>query len=307
MKTVKIGFVGCGAISGIYLENITKRFKEIEIIGVCDLIRERAENAVKKYNIPKLYDTMHELFADPEIDIVLNLTRPYQHYEVSKAALLAGKHVYSEKPLGADLEEGIELVKLAEEKGLVIGGAPDTFLGAGIQTCRRLIDSGVIGDIIGGRAVMACHGHETWHPDPDFYYQRGGGPLFDMGPYYITALTNLIGGISIASQNHDMVGACLEALSAETYRTVTPAWYETALKVKYSRDDLSSQMIDLIKESATSNFIYAFNYAINGMGLVYRDLVTKNNKDYASAVKRLEKSANQKLENVLDVFRGIEG
>lgn len=119
--------------------------------------------------------------------------------------------------------------------------------------------------------------------------------------------SNLIGGISIASQNHDMVGACLEALSAETYRTVTPAWYETALKVKYSRDDLSSQMIDLIKESATSNFIYAFNYAINGMGLVYRDLVTKNNKDYASAVKRLEKSANQKLENVLDVFRGIEG
>ena len=99
MKTVKIGFVGCGAISGIYLENITKRFKEIEIIGVCDLIRERAENAVKKYNIPKLYNDMHELFADPEVDIVLNITRPYEHYDVSMAALRAGKHVYSEKPL----------------------------------------------------------------------------------------------------------------------------------------------------------------------------------------------------------------
>ena len=96
----RIGFVGVGAISGIYLENITKRFKDIEIIGVCDLIRERAENAVKKYNIPKLYNDMYELFADPEVDIVLNITRPYEHYEVTKAALNAGKHVYSEKPLG---------------------------------------------------------------------------------------------------------------------------------------------------------------------------------------------------------------
>ena len=109
MKTVKIGFVGCGAISGIYLENITKRFKEIEIIGVCDLIRERAENAVKKYNIPKLYNDMYELFADPEVDIVLNITRPYEHYDVSMAALRAGKHVYSEKPLAASLKEGREI------------------------------------------------------------------------------------------------------------------------------------------------------------------------------------------------------
>ena len=113
MKKIKIGFVGVGAISGIYLENITNMFKEIEIIGVCDLIRERAENAVKKYNLPKLYNDMHELFADPEVDIVLNITRPYEHYEVTKAALLAGKHVYSEKPLGASLEEGKELVALA--------------------------------------------------------------------------------------------------------------------------------------------------------------------------------------------------
>ncbi|MBE6611607.1 MAG: Gfo/Idh/MocA family oxidoreductase [Ruminococcaceae bacterium] len=192
---LKAGMVGVGCISGIYLENFTKVFRDVELVAVCDLIRERAENAQKKYGIPKLYDTMDELFADPEIDIVLNLTRPYQHFEVSKAALLAGKHVYSEKPLGADLEEGLALVALAEEKGLIIGGAPDTFMGAGIQTCRRLIDDGVIGEIVGGRAVMACHGHETWHPDPDFYYQRGGGPLLDMGPYYITALINLLGGI----------------------------------------------------------------------------------------------------------------
>ena len=144
----RIGIVGIGAISGIYLENITNMFKEIEIIGVCDLIRERAENVVKKYNIPKLYENMHELFADSEVDIVLNLTRPYEHYEVSRAALLAGKPVYSEKPLGASLEEGKKLAELAEEKGLWIAGAPDTYMGAGIQTCRKLIDEGAIGTIV---------------------------------------------------------------------------------------------------------------------------------------------------------------
>lgn len=192
---MNVGMVGVGCISGIYLKNLHEVFKELRLVAVCDLIRERAEKAQKEYGVPKLYDTMEELFADPEIDIVLNLTRPYQHYAVSKAALLAGKHVYSEKPLGADLAEGEELVALAKEKGLFIGGAPDTFMGAGIQTCRKLIDDGLIGDVVGGRCVMASHGVETWHPDPDFYYQRGGGPLFDMGPYYITALINLLGGI----------------------------------------------------------------------------------------------------------------
>ena len=166
---MKIGMVGVGCISGVYLENFANTFKEVELVAVCDLIRERAENAQKKYNIPKLYDTMEELFADPEIDIVLNLTRPYEHYGVSKGALLAGKHVYCEKPLGITIEEGEELVKIAEEKGLWLGGAPDTFMGAGIQTARKLMDEGLIGDFIGGRFVMANHGMETGHPDPDFY------------------------------------------------------------------------------------------------------------------------------------------
>ena len=192
---LKVGMVGVGCISGIYLKNFKEVFKDVELVAVCDLIRERAEKAQKEFGVPKLYDTMEELFADPEIDIVLNLTRPYQHYEVSKAALLAGKHVYSEKPLGADWEEGTELVNLALEKGRWIGGAPDTFMGAGIQTCRKLIDEGLLGEVVGGRCVMGSHGVESWHPDPDFYYQRGGGPLLDMGPYYITALINLLGGV----------------------------------------------------------------------------------------------------------------
>ena len=191
----RIGIVGVGSISGIYLENITNKLQNIEIIGVCDLIRERAERAVEKYNIPKLYETMHDMFADPDVDLVLNITRPYEHFEVSKAALLAGKPVYSEKPLGATWEEGLELVRIAEEQGLWIGGAPDTYMGAGIQTCRKLIDEGAIGDIVGATAFMTCHGHESWHPDPEFYYKFGGGPMMDMGPYYVTALINLLGGV----------------------------------------------------------------------------------------------------------------
>ena len=193
---IKIGMVGVGAISGIYLKNITGVFSDIELAAVCDLVREKAEKAAEEYKVPKIYDTMQELFADPDIDIVLNLTRPYEHYDVTSAALKAGKHVYSEKPLAATLEEGRALVELAKEKNLLLGGAPDTFLGAGIQTCRKLIDDGFIGEPVGAAAFMICHGHEGWHPDPEFYYKHGGGPLFDMGPYYLTALVNLLGGVS---------------------------------------------------------------------------------------------------------------
>ncbi len=199
MKKTRIAFVGVGCISPIYLKNLTEMFREVEIIGVCDLIRERAENAVKEYNIPKLYENMYELFDDPEVDIVLNITRPYEHYEVTKQALLHGKHVYSEKPLSPDLGEARELVALAKEKGLMLGGAPDTFMGTGIQTCRHLIDSGFIGTPIGAGAHFITRGPENWHPDPEFVYQYGGGPLFDMGPYYITALINLLGGVESVS------------------------------------------------------------------------------------------------------------
>ncbi len=175
---MNIAMIGVGAISGIYLENISKTFREIRLVGICDKIPERAEEGLRRLQamidagvpveLPKNYKDMYEAFADPEVDIVLNLTRPYEHYEVTKAALLAGKHVYSEKPLAVDMDEAMELVRIAEEKGLRLGGAPDTFMGAGIQTCRKLIDDGVIGEVVGGNLSMICHGHETWHPDPEF-------------------------------------------------------------------------------------------------------------------------------------------
>ena len=196
MNKVKIGIIGIGDISKIYLKNITELYKEIELYAICDLIKEKAEAAKELYPDVIIYDKMDELFADETVDIVLNLTRPYEHYGVSKAALLAGKHVYSEKPLAATLAEGTELVELAQANKLLLGGAPDTFLGASIQTCRKLIDDGFIGTPIGSAAFMICRGHESWHPDPAFYYKHGGGPMMDMGPYYITALVNLLGRIS---------------------------------------------------------------------------------------------------------------
>lgn len=195
MSKVKVAMIGVGDISGIYLKNITETFHELELIGVCDLVRSKAEKAQETYGIPKIYETMHDAFADPEVEIILNLTRPYEHFEVTKGALEAGKNVYSEKPLGATFEEGEALAALAKEKNLLLGGAPDTFLGSGIQTCRKLIDDGFIGTPIGAAAFMICPGHESWHPDPAFYYQFGGGPMLDMGPYYVTALVNLLGGV----------------------------------------------------------------------------------------------------------------
>ncbi len=192
---MNVAFIGVGNISGIYLKNITNRFTEMKIIGLCDLVKERAEKAAAEYGIGRVYADMYEAFADPDVDIILNITRPYQHFEVSRQALLAGKHVYSEKPLGASLEEGRALVKLAREKGLMIGGAPDTFLGAGIQTCRKLIDDGYIGRPIAASAFMMGCGPDSWHPDPAFFYRYGGGPMLDMGPYYVTALTYLMGPV----------------------------------------------------------------------------------------------------------------
>ncbi|MCL2202919.1 MAG: Gfo/Idh/MocA family oxidoreductase [Defluviitaleaceae bacterium] len=195
MKKMKIGVVGCGDISGIYLTNITGMFAaNLELVGVCDLVDAKATKAAEEYKTRK-YKDMHALFADPSVEIVLNLTRPYEHFDVSMAAIEAGKHVYTEKPLGATLEEGIKLRDAAAQKGVQLGGAPDTFLGAGIQTCRKLIDDGYIGKPVAATAFMACPGHESWHPDPAFYYQFGGGPMLDMGPYYTTALVTLLGPV----------------------------------------------------------------------------------------------------------------
>lgn len=192
MNKVKVGVVGCGNISGIYFENLTKTFVNTEVYACADLVEERAKAAAEKYGIPHVLST-EELLQNEDIQIVLNLTIPKVHFDVCKQALLAGKNVYVEKPLSLTMEQGDELVSLAREKNLMIGCAPDTFLGGGLQTCRKLIEDGFIGTPVAATAFMTCHGHESWHPDPEFYYEVGGGPMFDMGPYYLTALVSLLG------------------------------------------------------------------------------------------------------------------
>jgi predicted dehydrogenase len=144
--------------------------------------------------IPKACTTS-QIMTDPEIELVLNLTTPESHYDIAKQAIAAGKSVYNEKPLAIELEEGQDLVVTARKQGVLLGGAPDTFLGGGIQTCRQLIDEGLIGVPVAAVAFMTCRGHERWHPSPEFYYQWGGGPMFAMGPYYLTALITLLGAI----------------------------------------------------------------------------------------------------------------
>lgn len=193
MSAIKVGIIGCGNICGIYFQT-GQKFQVFDIVACADLIRDRAEAKAEEFNIPHVY-TVDEMLADPEIKIVLNLTNPGAHAEVGLAALQAGKCMYTEKPLAVTREDGQRMVDLARKKGLLIGGAPDTFLGSGIQTCRKLIDDGWIGEPVAATAFMLGHGHEGWHPDPDFYYQPGGGPMFDMGPYYLTALTTLIGPV----------------------------------------------------------------------------------------------------------------
>ena len=190
---IKIGVVGCGNISAAYLE-IARGWEIIEMAAVADLLPERARARAEEFEVPRAC-TVEELLADPDIDIVLNLTIPNAHVEVALAALEAGKHIYNEKPLAVAREDGQRILSLAAQKGLRVGGAPDTFLGGGLQTCRKLIDDGWIGEPIGAAAFFLGHGHESWHPDPEFYYKAGGGPMFDMGPYYLTALVSLLGPV----------------------------------------------------------------------------------------------------------------
>ena len=190
---VNVGIIGAGVISEIYLSNLTSRFDNVRVVAIADLMVDRAQARAAQYGVAAM--SVDELLADPAIELVVNLTIPLAHAEVALKAVAAGKSVYNEKPLTATREQGKELLALAREKGVLVGGAPDTFLGGGLQTARQLIDDGAIGRPIAATANMYTHGHESWHPDPAFYYQPGAGPMFDMGPYYVTALVSLLGPI----------------------------------------------------------------------------------------------------------------
>ena len=191
---VKVGIIGCGNISPAYFKGCAA-FHILDVVACADIDMKRAQSRAAEFGVPKAC-TVEELLADPEIEIVVNLTIPKAHAEVNLAALQAGKNVHCEKPFAVTRADGQKVLAAAKERGLLVGCAPDTFLGGGIQTCRKLIDDGWIGEPVALTAFMTCHGHESWHPDPEFYYEIGGGPMLDMGPYYLTAMINLAGPIA---------------------------------------------------------------------------------------------------------------
>lgn len=193
MKKMKVGIIGCGSVSEIYAQ-AGKKFRNFEIVACADLDFARAHALAEKHGIfqPMLVE---QLLAVAEVELIVNLTIPAVHAEVGLEVLKNGKHLYNEKPLAQKRRPAREMLGLAREKDLLIGCAPDTFLGAGLQTCRKLIDEGAIGEPVAGAGFMLSSGMEHWHPNPEFFYKKGAGPLFDLGPYYLTALTSLLGPV----------------------------------------------------------------------------------------------------------------
>ena len=187
-----VGIIGAGNISSQYLKAMAA-FPVLDIRGIADMKPEVAQKKAAEFGVKAA--TVDALLADPSVDIIVNLTIPRAHVAVGLEAIAAGKHVYSEKPLGVTFAEGKTLVAAARRKGVRVGSAPDTFLGGSHQQARAVVDSGKLGTIIGGTANFGVPGHEYWHPDPAFYYDIGGGPVLDMGPYYITDLVNLLGPV----------------------------------------------------------------------------------------------------------------
>ena len=189
---IKVGVIGCGAISNEYFKGCAP-YDNLQLVACADLDSARAEAKAKEHGIRAI--SVEALLDDREIQLVLNLTVPKAHADINLAPLNAGKHVYTEKPFGINRREGQRVLGVAGEKQLRTGCAPDTFFGGGAQTARKLIDDGAIGQPVAGVAFMCCHGHESGHPNPEFYYEKDGGPMFDMGPHYITALVNLLGPV----------------------------------------------------------------------------------------------------------------
>lgn len=191
---VKVGLVGCGNISPQYFKGC-RAFEILDLVACADLDVDLAKARAQEFDVAKGC-SVEELLGDSDVEIIINLTVPKVHALVNQQILEAGKHAHTEKPFAVEKADGQAVLKLAGDKGLRTGGAPDTFLGGGLQTCRKLIDDGWIGEPVAATAFMAGHGPEGWHPNPDFFYKVGGGPMFDMGPYYLTALVSLLGPVT---------------------------------------------------------------------------------------------------------------
>lgn len=190
---MNVGIIGCGAISSQYMIGLKKNKKEINILACADKDENKSEFFAKEYNINPL--SVEALLMDKDIDIIVNLTPPSSHFDISLKSLENGKHVFSEKPVSLTIEEGKKLYSTMKKNNVYLFSAPDTYLGPAFKKAQKIISSNKIGKIIGGSASFTSHGVEGWHPNPSFYYKRGGGPLFDMGPYYLTSLIKIFGNV----------------------------------------------------------------------------------------------------------------
>jgi predicted dehydrogenase len=230
-KTLGVGVIGCGNISAAYLK-LAPLFKGIEIRSVADLNIAAAEARAKEFGVEA--QSVKDLLANENIQIVINLTVPAAHFKVSKQILEAGKHVYSEKPLTLSVTEAKQLQALAKKKKLCVASAPDTFLGGAHQQARKAIDDGLIGKVASGTAHIMGHGMEHWHPNPDFFYKPGGGPILDMGPYYIANLINLVGPVkrvaALSSTPRKKRLISSEPRKGETLKVTTPTTYHALLE-----------------------------------------------------------------------------
>lgn len=229
---MRVGIVGCGNISKVYAERLSK-FSCLQLLACADIEPARAEELARQTGIPEI-SSVEDLLSSRQIDLVVNLTIPGAHAAIARAAIAGGKSVYNEKPLALSLVESSELLEAARRAAVRIGSAPDTFLGAGLQTCRKLIDDGAIGAPVAANAFMLGAGPERWHPRPHSFYQQGAGPLFDMGPYYLTALVALLGPAravtSVARITHAERRIGSEPLKGQMIRVEVPTHVSTVIE-----------------------------------------------------------------------------
>ncbi len=212
MRTYGVGIIGTGVISRTYISDIQKFYKSLKVLAVADINKNAAQMLADEFFISKVCTT-EEMLQDSQIDIVINLTPPQVHVALDRQILEAGKHLFSEKPFAPTLQQAKEIVRLAQEKGCFIGGAPDTFLGSGLQSMRWYLDAGIIGSPFFATANMTTFGVETWHPNPAPFYAKGAGPIMDMAPYYLSAIVALLGPIECL--------AAVSTRSADTRRVYT--------------------------------------------------------------------------------------
>ncbi|GAB2023925.1 Gfo/Idh/MocA family oxidoreductase [Pseudolactococcus yaeyamensis] len=269
MRTFKLGILGAGVISRTYLADIKAFYQQLEIVACADIDVALAQKLASEFDIKKVY-TVEELLNDAEVEIVINLTPPQFHVATNRAIIAAGKHLFSEKPFAPTLTEAKEVLALAAEKGVKIGCAPDTFLASGLQSMRYYLDNAIIGKPFFVTANMTTFGVETWHPNPVAFYKKGSGPLFDMGPYYLSAIVALLGPIACVTAfdvtgnptRHIYVGANAGA----EIKTEVPTHYSGILKLKTGVVVSFNMSFDIYKSNLPMFEIYG-----NGGTLTYPD------------------------------------